>query len=76
MIELVPGDILLYDRNNPFSKFIKFRRGEKYSHAALASREGLMLESTGFKVCDERPLDLSDLTAVFRCVEPIPFEVG
>ena len=72
-----PGDILLYDRKGWVNKLIKFKRGEKYSHAAIASYPGYMLEAVQGKMCDEYPLRLDGLAAIYRHREDeVDFELG
>src|SRR5687768_12687953 len=73
---ILPGDILLYDRDGWANTFIKFKRGEKYSHVAIASRPGYMLEARQGDVCDERPIRFDGLAAVYRHTDPIDFEKG
>lgn len=73
---ILPGDILLYDRDGWVNKFIKFKRGEKFSHVAIASQSGFMLEALQGTTCDERPLRLDGLAGILRTKEPIDFEVG
>lgn len=64
--QLLPGDILLFDHNGFFSRLIKFKRGERYSHVevfkggnkTLASRNGLGVA--------EYDLNVDGLAAVYR----------
>jgi len=73
---LLPGDILLYDKNTLFNWIIKLKRGEHYAHVevykggdrAYASRNGIGV--------DEYPLQLDGLAAIYRVTEPFEFEVG
>jgi hypothetical protein len=71
-----PGDILLYDRKGIANSLIKFVRGEKYSHAAIASHPGYVLEAIQGKNLGERPLRLDGLAAIYRTKEPFDFEQG
>lgn len=63
---LLPGDILLYDRNGFFNKLIKLKRGEKYSHVevfvggdtTVASRNGEGVARYAFR--------MDGLAAIYR----------
>lgn len=73
---ILPGDILLYDRDGLMNAFIRFKRGEKYSHVAIASSPGHVIEAIQGKSLDERPLRFDGLKAIYRHTEPIDFEAG
>lgn len=73
---ILPGDILLYDRDGLMNALIRFKRGEKYSHTAIASKPGYLIEAVQGQKLDEKPFRWDGLKAVYRHVEEIDFEAG
>ena len=71
-----PGDILLYDRSGWMNAFIRFKRGEKFSHAAIASQPGFVLEAIQGDVLDERPIRWDGLAGIYRLTEDFDYEAG
>lgn len=73
---LLPGDILLYDRDGIFNKLIKWKRGEKYSHvevfvggtSTVASRNGVGV--------GKYELKLDGLAAIYRTSVPLALDKG
>lgn len=73
---ILPGDILLYDKKGIGNTIIKFVRGEKYSHVAIASRAGKMMEARQWQRLDEVPIRTEGLAAIYRTKNQIDFEAG
>lgn len=71
-----PGDILLYDRDGLMNKLIKFKRGEKYSHVAIASYPNNILEAVQGQTLGEKPIRLDGLKAIYRHHVPVDFDAG
>jgi hypothetical protein len=63
---LLPGDLLLYDRNGLFNKLIKFKRGEKYSHVEVYIGNSKTVGSRNGEGVARYDLRFDGLAAVYR----------